>query len=445
MSKLCIDLPPIAPDYSGAASALFDLGGIVVMHDASGCTGNYTGFDEPRWMGSRSAVYCSGLRRMDAIMGNDQKFIDGALAAAKDLNPALIAYLGSPVPMVIGIDLDGMAAETEDSSGIPCFGFNTTGQHYYDKGASDVFLKLIKRFAKAPTGKAPVAGVETDTLAGVNTGASASANTLESDSDSGVCARKKRANVLGLLSVDMGNETNPDEICAHIEKAGYEINSRFAMGLSIEQIGRVADADLNIVIARCGLDAAQYMEKRYGIPYICGAPVGDGEIFDRKLKGEAAPECNAASGNDVESKVEEASKRGILIIHEQVFANSIREEIEAKLAEVYGDMSGDMSNSQIGTIPVTVGNMYGLDARIARPHDLNLPHELSVRKAVNSGDYSVIIADPEIAKLIRRDDVTFIDMPHVALSGRLYLDSYRSYLGYDMKNLINQAVKSASK
>ena len=47
---------PLAPDYSGAASALFDLGGIVVMHDASGCTGNFTGYDEPRWMGSRSAV-----------------------------------------------------------------------------------------------------------------------------------------------------------------------------------------------------------------------------------------------------------------------------------------------------------------------------------------------------------------------------------------------------
>ena len=44
MSRLCIDLPPFAPDYSGAASAFFDLGGIIVMHDASGCTGNYTGF-----------------------------------------------------------------------------------------------------------------------------------------------------------------------------------------------------------------------------------------------------------------------------------------------------------------------------------------------------------------------------------------------------------------
>ena len=57
----------------------------------------------------------------------------------------------------------------------------------------------------------------------------------------------------------------------------------------------------------------------------------------------------------------------------------------------------------------------------------------------------MIIADPEIAKLIRRDDVTFIELPHVALSGRLYLDRYRSYLGDDMNELIEQAVHAALK
>ena len=49
MRKLCIKLPPFAPDYSGVCSALYELGGMSVIHDASGCTGNYTGFDEPRW------------------------------------------------------------------------------------------------------------------------------------------------------------------------------------------------------------------------------------------------------------------------------------------------------------------------------------------------------------------------------------------------------------
>ena len=429
MSKLCIDLPPIAPDYSGAASALFDLGGIVVMHDASGCTGNYTGFDEPRWMGSKSAVYCSGLRRMDAIMGNDQKFIDGALAAAKDLNPTLIAYLGSPVPMVIGIDMEGMAAETEDASGIPSFGINTTGQHYYDKGASDTFLKLIKRFTKKP----------------VKVVTNSAEPSVVSLPDGHAAENKKRANVLGLLSIDMGNEKNPDEICKKIEAAGFEIQARFAMGLSIEQIEHAADADLNIVTAKCGLDAAQYMEKRYGIPYICGAPVGDGNIFERKLQkamemletGEGNGEKKtvsdhlaAASGKTEgsDSDFAKSADRGILIIHEQIFANSIREEIE-----------------ELCDIPVTVGSMYKLDSRLAREGDIDLPHELSVRKAINSGEYAVILADPVIRKLIRREDITFIDMPHVALSGRLHLDRYPSYLGEDMKNRIQEAISCMTK
>ncbi len=384
MSVLCIDLPPVAPDYSGAASALFDLGGIVVMHDASGCTGNYTGFDEPRWFGSRSAVYCSGLRRMDAILGNDKKFIDGALMAAKDLNPTMISYLGSPVPMVIGIDLEGMAAETEVASGIPCFGFNTTGQHYYDRGASDVFLKLLRYFAE------PIEGIKTNRQG------------------------KRFVNVLGLLSIDMGSEKNAEEICACIEEAGFSINASFAMGLTLEQVRRAANADINIVTARCGLDAAEYMKKRYGIPYICTVPVGGGSLFRKKLAGES-PVIQPPEG-----------KRGILIIHEQIFANSLRE-----LAASFSD------------IPVTVGSMYGLDTRIAMEHDLDLPTEKSVREAINSGRYSVILADPEIGGILKRENVTFVELPHVALSGRLYLDRYPSYLGESMETMIRNAVLAA--
>ena len=33
-------LTPFAPDQSGAVSVLFELGGIVVICDAGGCTGN---------------------------------------------------------------------------------------------------------------------------------------------------------------------------------------------------------------------------------------------------------------------------------------------------------------------------------------------------------------------------------------------------------------------
>ena len=39
-------LTPFAPDQSGAVSVLYELGGMLVICDAGGCTGNVCGFDE---------------------------------------------------------------------------------------------------------------------------------------------------------------------------------------------------------------------------------------------------------------------------------------------------------------------------------------------------------------------------------------------------------------
>ena len=36
-------------DTFGVCSALFELGGMVIMHEASGCNSTYTTHDEPRW------------------------------------------------------------------------------------------------------------------------------------------------------------------------------------------------------------------------------------------------------------------------------------------------------------------------------------------------------------------------------------------------------------
>lgn len=69
MARLSLWLPPFSPDYSGASAVLFDLKTVTAMHDASGCTGNYTGYDDPRWYGSHSGIFCSGLRQIDAVLG----------------------------------------------------------------------------------------------------------------------------------------------------------------------------------------------------------------------------------------------------------------------------------------------------------------------------------------------------------------------------------------
>lgn len=374
---------PLAPDYSGAAAALFDLGGIVVMHDASGCTGNYTGFDEPGWLGSRSALYCSGLRRMDAVLGNDEKFIKRTLAAAESIDPTLIAYLGSPVPMVIGTDLKGMAAETESISGIPSFGFETTGLKFYDKGASDVFIALLKRFAEK----------------------------------SGEKSDRKRVNLLGITPLDFGNKCNDKRIRSFFEDSGYEVTSVFSMGCTVEQIRDSANADMSIVLSRCGLEAAKYLEKRFGIPYICGVPLIDGVNLNQKLSGEkkSAPKCDPC-------------KKKILIIHEQVFSNALRDLIREKT-----------------DAEVVCGSLFGLEAELAEECDINIPDEASAIEEINSGKYSVVVADPEFKMIIRDEDVTLVGVPHVAVSSKLHWDEYPNYLSEDIVNIVNKAANAANK
>ena len=153
MKRLYRYLPPFAGDYSGVCSALYELGGMLCIHDASGCTGNYTGFDEPRSYDSKTLVYCTALRKTDAILGNEEVYIDKILRAAEEMKPRFIALVGSPVPMIIGFDFNGVAKEIENRSGIPTFGFATNGmQGSYKEGvvmAVNRFLEYYVQIGRA--------------------------------------------------------------------------------------------------------------------------------------------------------------------------------------------------------------------------------------------------------------------------------------------------------
>ena len=59
-------IPCYAADTSGVCSALYEFGGMTVVHDASGCNSTYSTHDEPRWYDQRSMIYISALTELDA-------------------------------------------------------------------------------------------------------------------------------------------------------------------------------------------------------------------------------------------------------------------------------------------------------------------------------------------------------------------------------------------
>lgn len=141
-------LTPFAPDQSGAVSVLFELGGIVVVCDAGGCTGNICGFDEPRWNTTRSAIFSAGLRDMDAILGRDEKLVAELADAAHKIDANFAAVVGTPVPSVIGTDYHALRRMAERKCDLPVITVDTTGMELYDVGASKAYVELFDRFAR---------------------------------------------------------------------------------------------------------------------------------------------------------------------------------------------------------------------------------------------------------------------------------------------------------
>ena len=206
-------------DVMGVCSALFELGGMTVMHDASGCNSTYTTHDEPRWYDMDSMVYISGISEMEAIMGDDEKLISDIVDAAEVLKPAFIAIAGTPIPTMTGFDFEAVAAVIEHRTGIPSFGFPTTGMNTYIHGASMAFAGIAERFVDDPAEK----------------------------ESSGI-----KVNVLGLTPLDFSVNGTDDSIVQWLEREGFEVVSKWAMGSSLDEIRRSAEADVNLVVSAAG-------------------------------------------------------------------------------------------------------------------------------------------------------------------------------------------------
>ena len=156
-------LTPFAPDQSGAVSVLYELGGIIVICDAGGCTGNVCGFDEPRWFERKSAVFSAGLRDMDAILGRDDRLVAKLVDAAEKVEAGFAAVIGTPVPAVIGTDYQALKRMCEKKTDLPVLAVNTDGMELYDGGERKAYLELFKVFAReklpVETGRVGILGM----------------------------------------------------------------------------------------------------------------------------------------------------------------------------------------------------------------------------------------------------------------------------------------------
>ncbi len=384
-------------DVMGVSSALFELGGMTVMHDASGCNSTYTTHDEPRWYDMDSMVYISGLSEMEAIMGDDDKLIDDICEAAEEMQPKFIAIAGSPISAMTGFDYEAVAEVIEKKTGIPSFGFPTTGMNTYIHGASMAFEALVKKLIDDPSDE----WIE-NRLHEVET------------SEEEV---PFKVNILGLTPLDFSVNGEVDSLAKWLEDRGFEVGARLGMGSSLEEIGRASEAEVNLVVSAAGLAAGKAMYRKFAIPSVIGLPIGPKQsdyLEDALLK--AAREYRRFR---TDGDARERAGLTRLKIHPNDLDPVVKDEIVVLIGE------GITNFSLANAIRFETGHKTKVlcatecPDNILREWDKMTPDEDDIIPELEEASF--IIADP-LYKPICPDTAKFIPLPSEGFSGRMYRD-----------------------
>lgn len=452
-------------DVSGVCSALYELGGMTVIHDPSGCNSTYSTHDEPRWFDTDSLMFVSGLDEMTAVLGDDNVLIDDVTHAVRDLKPRFVTLCSGSIPHIIAFDCKGVAHLLEKRTGVPMLPVATTGNRSYVAGVGAALTEWVKRFADS---------LESPYRVGSSGSPDCSANTLEGAAGPESCAGKKlngaadpeacgnesfSVNLLGVTPLDFSINGNVDAMRKVFEDAGIPVNCCAAMGESFDSLRHIFRASVNVVVSSCGRRLARYMEQTAGIPYVEGTPIGAYgaarlpelaiEAYEKKrasLEEDSHGALDGASGTAGKETAARpgslrmllAKKKGdsegiclwkgnpaherwdvpdgqILIIGEEVFAQS--------LAAAINQLTPDCR--------------HGLQAFAVWPDvDHGFPEDV-LAELIRKSRY--IIGDP-LYRTIPHDSTqnTFVDFPHEAYSGRIFRDRIPVFIGknYDVAELL---------
>lgn len=365
-------LSTYSADTFGVCSALYELGGMVVIHDPSGCNSTYTTHDEPRWFSKPSQIFVSALTEQDAILGNDAKLIADIEAAAKELQPRFICLIPSQIAHMIATDCRAICRILEKKTGIPAFTLPTNSMHYYERG---IYFALQK-----------LAGLACQSLPELDAAPAPAAPSWLSEKNLARFVQAKAplcVNVLGATPLDFAMNGSIGSIRHWLEARGCRVTSCWAMGSDLDAILASHRADLNLVVSYGGLGAARVLRERAGIPYLVGLPFPQLQPIDTP--------SNALAG------------RPAYIIGETVFAESLARALEAALG---------LPQAAITTIvPMET------DSALLQPGTLCLTDECELVPTLREA--GLIIADP-LYKSICPSSAAFVPLPHLAFSGRLY-------------------------
>ena len=371
-------VPPITSDYSGACSVLYGENILKILISPNGCK-TPVAYDEIRNI-DYSLQYCTSLNELEIVTGE----IKGLKESIKEIinqnqKIEFIAIISTVVPQIIGMDLESIVENIEETLDIPCVFINTNSFENYYSGISLTLKSLANKFM------------------------------LENKKI------KSTVNIIGYSPLTFGKIEKLEELFSLIKSLDLNILTVFSDNLSLEKIKNSTSAELNLVLSYEGLALAKYMEKEFSIPYLIINVVSKYGIENTEniLKNYFYKTNNSFENLEKKDKLDD---RKVMIIASPFMAINIAESLRK-----------DFSLTNI--LALSLIKESRKFKKIEYLEFLNIVNtEEDLKEKIKEYKPDILISDPVYKNLVN-EEITFIPLLHYGYSTRLYLELDYEYCG----------------
>ena len=250
---------PTPSDRMGIIWSLLAVQGAIVLEYGPAGTTHYSmGLYGGLGLRFQNRLFTTHMSEDDVVMGDVTRLEEALVELDKNYAPKVIFVVASSVTAVIGTDIKGVCRYMQNEVKAKLVAFEQGGfRGDYSVGLAETYKLLVRNLPQK-----------------------------------GVAQEKGVYNIIGASAWRYRMASDIWEVKSLLSEAlGLSCNACLCCDTSVEELQALGKAQVNIVLGNEGLAAAQYLEEKFGTPYVYAAPYGySGTVRFLESVGEAIGE-----------------------------------------------------------------------------------------------------------------------------------------------------------
>ncbi|MBR4145867.1 MAG: nitrogenase component 1 [Lachnospiraceae bacterium] len=373
---------PVPSDRMGIIWSLLSIkDAVVVEYGPAGTTHYSMSLYGDLGIEQENRLFTTHMREEDVVMGDTTRLENALIEIDKNYAPKVIFVVASSCSAVIGTDLKGVCTMIAPKVEAKLITFEQGGfRGDYSAGIRETYKLLTEKIV---------------------------------DSES-----SKKTGTYNILGASIGSyrcKSDINEINRMLEETyAIKLGACLCLGSDLEQIKNMGTAELNVVIRPEAIDAAEFLEKKYGIPYIYGMPYGYRGSSEWLMKvgmliGKAPAEKTMSALKEKSMSAAQYKMYGRMLKRDKAEAYVYGDAITVKgLSEFLGDM---------GITPVHMISIHNVSGLKEIPVDIKyIPNEKDRLDILKEMKAKLVLADDTSARYLDKSN-TYMRIANPVIDG----------------------------